>query len=287
MRDYGKVYSRIWESADFRSLSEDGRALVLYLLTCQHGTIAGVFRVPDGYACEDLQWSVERVSEGFANLHAKGFATRCEASKWVWVTKFLEWNPPENPNQRKAAAKVAMGIPDSCCWKARFIGECGPALGIDPPQTANPSETVPEPFPNQEQEQKQKQESIAPYGACPPAANDVPAKRYEVPDCPHTQIVDLYHEHCPTLPRCEVLNDSRRGMLRQRWREVCTTEKFDAPHALEWWRDYFTFVAESKFLTGRAKPKPGDEPFLADFEWLIGPKNFAKVIERRYHRAAA
>jgi len=157
MRDYGKVFSRIWESADFRSLSEDGRTLVLYLLTCQHGTIAGVFRVPDGYACEDLQWTPERVSEGFANLEAKGFATRCDSTKWVWVTKFLEWNQPENPNQRKAAAKVAQSVPDGCTWKPEFMRVSGPLLGIEEPAKLNPSETLPKPFLNQEQEQEQKQ----------------------------------------------------------------------------------------------------------------------------------
>jgi hypothetical protein len=178
LRDYGKVFSRIWESADFRALSEDGRTLVLYLLTCQHGTIAGVFRVPDGYACEDLQWTPERVAEGFANVSAKGFATRCEATKWVWVAKFLEWNPPENPNQRKAASKVAQSVPDGCSWRLDFIRVCGSSLGIEPSAKANPSRTVPEPLPNQYQEQKQKQEEEASPQAAPqpdPKGSRLPA----------------------------------------------------------------------------------------------------------------
>lgn len=161
MRDYGKVFSRIWESADFRALSEDGRSLALYLLTCQHGTIAGVFRVPDGYACEDLQWTAERVAEGFRDLSEKGFATRCEESKWVWVRKFMEWNPPENPNQRKAAAKCATGIPDQCAWKRDFMRVSGPLLGLEDSEKANPSTTVPKPLLNQEQEQEQKQKGSA------------------------------------------------------------------------------------------------------------------------------
>jgi hypothetical protein len=166
MREYGKVFSSIYESDDFRSLSEDGRTLVLYLLICKHATIAGVFRVPDGYVCEDLQWTPERVSKGFENLAAKGFATRCSATLWVWVTKFLEWNPPENPNQRKAAAKVVARVPDQCTWRERFLSEIGPSLGIEPPPlppppmppAPNPSATVQKRFLNQEQEQKQEQE---------------------------------------------------------------------------------------------------------------------------------
>lgn len=167
MRDYGKVFSRIWESTDFRSLSEDGRTLALYLLTCQHGTIAGVFRVPDGYACEDLQWDAERVSKGFANLQEKGFATRCEFTKWVWLHKFLEWNPPENPNQRKAAAKVALSVPDQCAWKLDFIRLSGESLGIEEPKKSNPSETVQQGFLNQEQEQEQEQKVGAPSPKSP------------------------------------------------------------------------------------------------------------------------
>lgn len=166
MREYGKVFSSIYESDDYRSLSEDGRTLVLYLLICKHATIAGVFRVPDGYVCEDLQWTQERVSKGFDNLAEKGFATRCASTLWVWVTKFLEWNPPENPNQRKAAAKVVARVPDQCSWRHRFLSEIGPSLGIEPPPlppppmppAANPSATVAKPFLNQEQEQEQEQE---------------------------------------------------------------------------------------------------------------------------------
>lgn len=179
MRDYGKVFSRIWESPDFRALTEDGRTLALYLLTCQHGTIAGVFRVPDGYASEDLQWTAERVSEGFRNLTAKGFATRCEVTKWVWITNFLAWNPPENPNQRKAAAKVAAGVPDSCVWKAVFLLKHGILFGLESPAKENPSVTLPEPLPNQYQEQEQEQKGEASPKA--PTAKAL-AKDWVLPD---------------------------------------------------------------------------------------------------------
>lgn len=158
MRDYGKVHTTFWSSTTTRSLSEDGRALAIYLLTSPHSTITGVFRLPDGYVCDDMQWSSERVAEGFKELFRKGFANRCETTKWVWISKHLKWNQPENPNQRKSAAKLALSIPDECVWKADFIEEWGEFLGIEWKPFPNPSETVPEPFLNQEQEQEQKQE---------------------------------------------------------------------------------------------------------------------------------
>ena len=120
-RDYGKVHTSFWSSETIRALSEDGRVLALYLMTSPHTTITGTFRLPDGYACEDLKWTSQRVQKGFAELCANGLANRCETTKWVWIVKHLEWNPPENPNQRKAAAKQAFMTPIECYWKAAFM----------------------------------------------------------------------------------------------------------------------------------------------------------------------
>jgi hypothetical protein len=159
LRDYGKVHTSFWSSATIRSLSEDGRTLALYLMTSPHTTIAGVFRLPDGYVCEDLQWSPERVAKGFEELLRNGFANRCETTKWLWIVKHLAWNPPENPNQCKAAAKCADGVPDECAWKLDFMRVCGPRIGLAAPPKPNRSRTVAKPFRNQEQKQEQKQDS--------------------------------------------------------------------------------------------------------------------------------
>ena len=158
MRDYGKVHTSFWTSETTRGMSEDARALALYLLTCSHNTIAGVFRLPDGYVCDDIQWSPARVAKGFKELLSKGFANRCETTKWVWIRKHFEWNPPENPNQKKAAAKQINSVPSECCWKAEFIGICVKFVDSDSLIFENPSETVPQPFRNQDQDQEQKQE---------------------------------------------------------------------------------------------------------------------------------
>ncbi|OYO30218.1 DnaB-like helicase C-terminal domain-containing protein [Janthinobacterium sp. PC23-8] len=91
MRDYGKLHTSFWTSSTIRGMSEDGRALAFYLLSCPHGTIAGVFRLPDGYACEDLQWDAERVQKGCAELFLNGFSNRCETTKWVWPTSASWW----------------------------------------------------------------------------------------------------------------------------------------------------------------------------------------------------
>ncbi len=178
MRDYGKVHSTFWASPTIAPLSDDAKILALYLLTCTHSTIAGVFRLPDGYVSEDLRWDTARVRQGFAELLANGFANRCEATKWVWVVKHLEWNQPDNPNQRKAAAKVAQGVPENCAWRRQFLTECAPKLGLE----ANPSGTVSKPIANQEQEQEQEQKQENGSAAKPPARTRKRAPKTSLPE---------------------------------------------------------------------------------------------------------
>jgi len=50
---------------NFRALPEDARTVFLYLLTCPHGNMCGIFYLPDLYAASDLQWDAETVSEGY------------------------------------------------------------------------------------------------------------------------------------------------------------------------------------------------------------------------------
>lgn len=120
MRDYGRIFCALWRSQDFRSLTEDGRALVLYLLSSPHTTMIGAFPLPDGYVCDDIQWNRERVAKGFAELFTKGFANRCGTTAWVWISKYLDWNHPDNPNQWKSAGKLVQQIPSRCVWVTEF-----------------------------------------------------------------------------------------------------------------------------------------------------------------------
>ncbi len=171
MRDYGRVYCSFWTSTDVQSMSDDAKLLAVYLLTCSHGTIAGACRLPDGYACEDLGWTPERVSKGFIELFERGFANRCETTKWTWIRKFLEWNQPENPNQWKAARKIVNQIPDQCSWKADFLAVFRQMSGDLPPPASNPSGTVPKPFRNQDQEQYQEVRDVELPSAPQPNGN--------------------------------------------------------------------------------------------------------------------
>ena len=119
---------------------------------------------------------------------------------------------------------------------------------------------------------------------CPPSGE--PEIGNGLPKCCHQEVIDLYHQHLPTLRRVEVWNDARKGYLRQRWREVAqelaAAKQITQEDVLAWFGDFFAHIGQSRFLTGRVNDKSG-RSFTADLEWILKPSNFAKIVEGKYH----
>jgi len=95
-------------------------------------------------------------------------------------------------------------------------------------------------------------------------------------NCPHSEIVDLYHRYMPANPRMKVWNGDRAKSLMARWREDPKRQ------SLDYWERFFKHCSSSMFLTGRTEGSQG-RPFLPGLDWMVKPSNFAKIIENRYH----
>ena len=108
------------------------------------------------------------------------------------------------------------------------------------------------------------------------------------PDCPHEKLIALYHELLPTCTKVVEWTEQRKALMRARWREQAQPNGKrpgygTVEQGIAFWHRFFAYVAKSEFLTGRAEPGPNRKPFVADLEWLVRPKNFARVIEGKYH----
>jgi hypothetical protein len=92
------------------------------------------------------------------------------------------------------------------------------------------------------------------------------------PDCPHQDIIAIYHEVLPQCPQVRDWTPARATQLRARW-----NESPDRQH-LAYWRRFFEYAGQSDFLMGRTGPKP----FFADLEWMTKSGNFTKIREAKY-----
>jgi hypothetical protein len=104
----------------------------------------------------------------------------------------------------------------------------------------------------------------------------------EIPVCPHTAIIDLYHRILHRHPRVMTVTNNgtkkynwkgdRMARLAARWKES------EERQTLEWWEGFFKHIDESDFLTGRKKD------FICDLDWILTFKNFEKIRAGNYHR---
>jgi len=94
--------------------------------------------------------------------------------------------------------------------------------------------------------------------------------------CPHSAIVDLFHERLPTARQVRAWTPARQQALRARWREDKSRQN------LEWWGEFFDYIARSDFLSGRSVARQGAKPFEVSMDWLCKQENFVKVLEGAY-----
>lgn len=93
---------------------------------------------------------------------------------------------------------------------------------------------------------------------------------------PFEQIVNLYHETLPKLPRVRMLTKKRKGQIAARWKSGNLPD-------LDTWKNFFVHVGNSKFLIGGVDPPAGGKRFVADLEWITNESNFTKIWEGKYH----
>lgn len=98
-----------------------------------------------------------------------------------------------------------------------------------------------------------------------------PATPERIPPCPHTEIIGLYHQRLPMLPRIVVSmwdgsSDAKR--LSTIWRQKPRHRE------MEFWALFFETVRQNPWWTG-----DNDRGWRANLRWLVKPANFIKVVE--------
>jgi hypothetical protein len=107
MREFSKISPSVWRSARFTSLpSDDARYLYLYLLSCEHQSSAGAYRLPEGYASVDLNWTTERYSVALASLVAADLVVHDASASVVMIRRWFKHNPPMSESHLTGIERV-------------------------------------------------------------------------------------------------------------------------------------------------------------------------------------
>lgn len=316
---YRRVSVRMWGDCKFASLSPlepSGQALWLYLLTGPHtSAIPGVFVAGRAAMCEALDWPQEAFDEALKEVIDQGLAVFDAKTRLWWVRQALKHNLPASPNVVRSWRQQWLMLPE-CDLLNRIAGGLRDVLvGMSSPGSPTPfgeafdevtgkgspkpspkalsnpsSEPSDKPSPNQEQEQKQEQKekpvSVASQPRSRAKAGD-PKPTMTVIPCPYAEIVALYHEKLPDLPKVKLMRPSRHGALRKFWGWVLSSTKSGgtrrattAEEALEWLGNYFARAAENDFLMGRGLRGAKHANWRCDLDFLLTDKGMKHVIEK-------
>ena len=92
-----------------------------------------------------------------------------------------------------------------------------------------------------------------------------------LPNNKYEEIIDIYHQLCPSFPKCKTLSDKRKKQIKARLDTYSLNEI----------KEVFTNAENSDFLKGKVNG------FKADFDWLMNDNNFAKTLEGKYNHSLA
>ena len=114
-----------------------------------------------------------------------------------------------------------------------------------------------------------------------PKNGNIPRRRKSA-DVPHQEIADLYNEVLGgRLPSVQVLNDTRKRAISNRWCEMLGTVapngkvRFeDKETGLAWFAGFFRKVAMNQFWMGE-----NQTGFAVNFDWIFKTSNFVKILE--------
>ena len=188
-----------------------------------------------------------------------------DGQKLIWIPTFVKHQKP-HPNEKPSIlaayeASITKVISTSNQGDKYLQPRCN-SIGLNP-SSLNPDLLNPESL-STESPTKVEPEPTAPP---PPAAAPPPEKNSH---CPVQEIISLYNQQLPQLTRSQGTATVVR-QIKDRWKQD------KARQSIDWWRDYFSQVAQRAFLLGQ-----NDRGWKADLVWLTKPGNMDKVLEGNY-----
>ncbi|WP_246185579.1 hypothetical protein [Pandoraea iniqua] len=203
-------------------------------------------------------------------LVAQGFITRYTSGgvKCVFIVEFKKHQNPHKNEPESSLPSPEFSEPDSVIngCTSEYLGKTSEKIGSAPADSLIPDSgfLIPDNSPDGE------------FVASEAGNLSHQRPKLTKPQCPHQEIIALYHELLPANPSIRDWTPARAEHLRVRWNEDAKRQ------TLDWWGRFFEYIAQSEFLTGRSTGKDR-KPFTPGLDWIVKAENFAKIREGRFH----
>ncbi len=110
---YYRVSTRFWTDERSSKWPRDVQYLALFLLTCRHRELEGIFVLPLHHITADLHLTVKKVKKCIGVLTENGFLRYDPATKVMLIRNALKYQCPESENVIKGAIRRIVDLPQS------------------------------------------------------------------------------------------------------------------------------------------------------------------------------
>ncbi len=169
MRDYSKISPKFWIGATGKKLrtgGSDTQLVALYLLTCPHANMLGLFYLPIMYIAHETGLGIEGASKGLQGSIEAGFCQYDASTEMVWVEEMAVYQIAERleagDKRSKGVQNEYDDLPDNP-YLAPFFDKYHTAFNMSKKRVfgldlTSPFQAPSKPLPSQEQEQEHEQE---------------------------------------------------------------------------------------------------------------------------------
>lgn len=135
MARYYPVSPLFWSDEKVQRWGDQTVLLALYLLTCDHRNLEGLYRLPYAYIQADLEWPEAEVRDRMQELIEDGFVQYDEAARVLLLPNALRYHQPKSKKQIQGAINELQAVPDTVLWAdfvaaaQRYAPELAAAIG--------------------------------------------------------------------------------------------------------------------------------------------------------------
>jgi hypothetical protein len=140
MMRFTKVAAALWRSKRFRNLPNDSaKLLYMYFVTCEHQNSIGAFVLRDGYAIDDLGWSLDTYVDARKALIEVDLIDFDDETSTVYVERWFKHSPPMNEKHSQGCQRLIGELEcERIMLKVQTDFEAAEALRRPPPPEPTP-----------------------------------------------------------------------------------------------------------------------------------------------------
>lgn len=243
MAIYRNVQMSFWTDAKVvDDFTPEDRYFYLYLFTNPHTNLCGCYEISKSQMSIELGYTkevIDRLLKRFVEIH--NVISYDADTKEILLLNWHKYNWTKSGDFRKALDKEINNVKDYTF--KQYLTDL-----------FNENDTIHRP-------------SYEGVGTTVTVTDTVSVPVTDTKKQTAEKILDLYHKHCPSLPKVLKLSDKRIKLVNARLKEYSEEQVIEV----------FDKAEKSDFLKNGSGTWKG-----ADFEWILNTNNFIKIMEGNY-----